>query len=105
MGHRWELAGGETRLGPTWYIAVLFLAAAFLFLLKVRSTEFVHGEELAWAVGYLVPLLGAILSLGLSLFHLVRRTRRLLAWVPVLASCALGSWLIAYLFFDAFRSR
>lgn len=91
--------------GAGWYFSLISVGLAILLLAQARSTEFRHGEELAWLVAYAVPAGFALLALFPAVYNLVRgRLRSLLSWIPVLAALAMLVWLFAYIFLDAWRS-
>jgi hypothetical protein len=55
-------------------------------------------------IAYLIPLVLAAIALVLAVFHLIRgRIGLLVAWLPVVGSLIVVSWLVAYLYFGAFR--
>ena len=77
---------------------------ALVFVAKARTTVFVHGQELVWLIAYLVPLVLSFAALIFAIAHAVRRRLAgIFAWLPVALSLPLVSWLVAYVFFDAFR--
>ena len=93
------------RFGLAGYISAALALLGLVFLLQARSEHSVHGAELAWAYAYMIPLYVGVFALALGTIHLLRgRVRSPAAWVPVIGSLALVVWLIAYLYFDAFRS-
>lgn len=93
------------RFGAAGYAAILLVGLGLVLVVRARSEHFIHGEELGWALAYLVPLCVGLVALALGTHHLLRgRIRSLAAWVPVIGSMAFVLWLVAYLFFDAFRS-
>jgi hypothetical protein len=51
------------------------------------------------------PLIIGLVALVVGGIHLLRgRIRSVAAWLPVVGSVALVAWLIAHIYFDAFRS-
>jgi len=75
-----------------------------VFLLGARQTEFTHGTELGWALAYLVPLVLSCLAITFGLFHFrAGRWKDPLAWLPVIPGVLIFGFVVAYLFFDAFR--
>lgn len=93
------------RFGATGFGSAVLCLVAFLMVRQARSQHFSHGAELAWVYAYMIPLFVALLALLFGGIHLLRgRIRSALAWVPVACSMALVAWLIAYLYFDAFRT-
>ena len=93
------------KFGVLGYVSAALTLMGMLLVLQARSERFTHGSELAWAYAYSIPLLLGLLALVLGGIHLLRRRlRSIAAWAPVIGSIALVAWLIAYLYFDAFRS-
>jgi len=91
--------------GALWYVSAILLGLTLAGLYSARTTHFIHGEELAWLLAYLVPLALTILSFVFASIHLARgRLTSLRAWLPVVLSLILFAWLVAYLYFDKFRS-
>jgi len=91
--------------GGLWWASAVFFGVGLLNLLGARSTTFVHGEELAWITAYAFSLGLSVVSLSLAAAHVVVRRRRLttISWLPLAVSLCLVAWLVAYLYFDAFR--
>jgi len=74
-------------------------------IFRARKAVFVHGEELVWLVAYLIPLVLAFAALILALVHVTRRRfTGIFAWMPTIPALLVLGWLVAYLFFDAFRN-
>jgi hypothetical protein len=93
------------KFGLAGYLSAALVLLGLLTLRQARSEHFTHGAELAWVYAYLTPLYLGLSALGLSGIHLLRgRVRSPTAWVPVLGALSLVAWLIAYLYFGAFRS-
>jgi hypothetical protein len=87
------------------FVSLGLSTLAIVGLVKARTAVFVHGQELVWILAYLIPL---VLSLAAFIFAMVHAVRRrfagLFAWLPAVISLPLVGWLVAYLFFDAFRN-
>ena len=78
---------------------------AILGLAQARTTVFVHGQELVWLLAYLIPLVLSLAALISAMAHAVRRRfAGIFAWLPAVISLPLVGWLVAYIFFDAFRN-
>lgn len=93
------------RFGPAGYLAAALTLVGVLLVIQARSERFIHGSELAWAYAYAIPLLLGCVALALGVLHLLRgRVRSFAAWLPIAGSVALVAWLIAYIYFGAFRS-
>lgn len=87
------------------FVSLGLSTLAIICLAKARTTTFVHGNELVWGIAYLVPLVLSIAALICAIGHVVRRRfAGIFAWLPVALSLPVASWLVAYLFFDAFRN-
>ena len=91
--------------GVLWYVSAILLGLALAGLYSARTSDFIHGEELAWFLAYFGPLALTILSFIFASIHLARgRLSSLRAWLPVVVSLMIFAWLVAYLYFDKFRS-
>ena len=111
--HRIESAGaGQAIVAPQprptsrayGFVSLGLSTLAMICLAKARTTAFVHGQELFWLIAYLVPLVLAVAALICAIAHAVRRRGSgIFAWVPAALSLPIVSWLVAYIFFDAFR--
>jgi len=88
-----------------WYVAAALSGLGLAGLYSARTTHFIHGEELSWFLAYLGPLALSAISFFLASVHVARgRFRSPIAWIPVVISLLLSTWLVAYLFFDRFRT-
>jgi len=87
------------------FVSVGLSTLAILALARARATVFVHGQELVWILAYLIPLVLSLAALISAMVHAVRRRfAGIFAWLPAVISLPLVGWLVAYIFFDAFRN-
>jgi pheromone shutdown protein TraB len=87
------------------FVSLGFSTLAVLVLDQARTTEFIHGQEFVWLLAYLIPLVLSLIALIFALVHAVRRRfAGIFAWLPAVISLPLVGWLVAYIFFDAFRN-
>jgi hypothetical protein len=97
--------GRPQKFGYSGFFSAGLTVLGVLLLLQARSENFTHGAELAWAYAYVSPLIIGLVALVVGGIHLLRgRIRSVAAWLPVVSSVALVAWLIACIYFDAFRS-
>ena len=86
------------------FVSLGLSTLAVLVLARARTTVFIHGQELVWLLAYLIPLVLSLVALISAVVHAVRRRfADIFAWLPAVISLPLVGWLVAYIFFDAFR--
>lgn len=87
------------------FVSLGLSTLAICALAQARTRVFIHGQELVWILAYLLPLALSLAALITGMAHAVRRRfTGIFAWLPAVISLPLVGWLVAYIFFDAFRN-